>query len=180
MNSSSVTDQKKVLMVVDRYPSQKDWTLSEFFIDSIRRGVGVEDEYREIKVNGETRVDAGIYPLGFRYSPKFSKSYYRDDLGYLNPIKTKRFYKEHELIWIMYTPRHEYVLIHWGNTDDDTDACYIVGSNFASFDGQRGVGGSRVKYTEIYPVLFQAMQKMQKEGITPLIEFKDKSTPVLT
>jgi hypothetical protein len=163
-----------ILIIVDRFPSERDWTLSEFFIDGIRRGVGVEDENRDVKVKGETRVDSGIYELDLRHSPKFSHSYYADDEGYLNKTKTDRFKNEHQMIWVKGTPRHEFILWHWGSTDDNTDGCYIVGSSFATFDKQKGVSGSRIKYTEIYPVIFQHIKRMKALGIVPKIQYREK------
>jgi hypothetical protein len=166
--------EQKIIITVDRFKSEADWTLSEFYIDGIRRGVGVEDEHREEKKKGETRIDNGIYPLDLRYSPKFSRSYYSDNAGYLNNTKTDRFNVEHLMIWVKDTPRHEFVLWHWGNTDKDTDGCYIVGSSFATFGKQKGVGGSRVKYVEVYPIIFQWIQKLKSEGIMPMIQYRDK------
>lgn len=165
---------KKPFIVVERYEPEPDWMLSDFYIDGYLKGVGVEDEKRDQKVKGETAVDNGIYPLDLRYSPKFSKSYYRDENGYLNPTKTDRFNVEHEMIWVRDTPRHEFVLWHWGNTDDDTDACYIVGSTFATFGTQKGVAGSRKKYTDIYPIIFQKIRANQRLSISTYIEYKDK------
>lgn len=166
---------KGPLIVVDRFPPEPDWTLSEFYIDGIRRGVGVEDEHRDVKVKGETRIDNGIYPLGLRYSPKFSKHYFVDDAGYLSPkYDKKRFNTEHHMIWVKETPRHEFVLWHWGNTDDNTDGCYLVGKDFATFDTQKGVSASRMTYLQIYPVIFQHIKRLEKAGEIPQILYRDK------
>lgn len=161
-------------VIVDRFPSEKDWTLSEFSILGTKHGVGVEDEHRDTKVHGETRVDNGIYEFDLRYSPKFSKHYFRDDQGYLNATKTERFKWEHELLWVKDTPRHEFVLWHWGNTDDDTHGCYIVGKDFATFDKQKGVSASRITYTKIYPIIWQLIQKNKKELAKTYVQYRDK------
>ncbi len=154
---------KKVL--VARQPSAPDWTLSEFYFDGIKKGVGVEDEYRAVKVKGETRVPEGSYPLGMRVSPKFSSSYYRDDEGNLISAKDRistaqrtKYHTQHEMIWVQNVPNFDFILLHWGNTDDDTDGCYCVGSTFAPFGVQKGVAGSRAKYMEIYPELWRAVK----------------------
>lgn len=169
----------KPQVVVEHFPSQPDYTLSEFFINEVKRGVGVEDEPRTEKVKGETRIDNGIYPLDMRYSPKFSKCFYRDDKGYLNPTQTKRFTTPHELIWVKETPRHEYVLWHWGNSESDSSGCYIVGSYFGNVETkkgiQRGVLASKMKYLEIYPMLFQMITLNKQKGIGTFIEYKDKA-----
>ena len=168
---------KDIVFVVKRLPSEKDWTLSNFEVLSsgkkIAFGFGVEDEKRDVKVKGETRVPAGIYELDLRYSPKFSKSYYVDKDGILSQVKNDRFNKEHELIWIKNVPNFEFVLIHWGNTDDDTDGCYIVGSTFSTFGTQKGVGGSRSKYTEIYPKIYSLICEAEEKGTKVYIQYID-------
>lgn len=161
-------------VIVDRYPSEPDWTLSEFSINGVHRGYGVEDEHRNVKVKGETRVGNGLYEMDLRYSPKFSKSYFADTQGFLSPTKTQRFNTEHLLVWVKDVPNFEFVLWHWGNTDKDTDACYLVGSTFSSFDGRKGVGGSRVKYTEVYPILYQMITKNKSNGLKTFVQYRDK------
>lgn len=173
-------DPKDIVLTVERYKSEKDWTLSEFYIKTVRRGYGVEDEFREIKVPGETRIPNGIYPLGLRQSPKFSEKFYMDAHGRLNEHKIGDFTQPHDLIWVMDVPNFQYVLWHWGNTDDDTDGCYIVGSGLADIvdkkkgGTQRGVGGSRMKYTEIYPEIRALILAAQAAGHKVYVEYKDK------
>lgn len=149
-----------------------DWTLSTFSITGGIKGVGVEDERRDVKVKGETCIPAGVYELDLRDSPKFSKSYYVDKDGILSQVKNERFNKPHQLIWVKDVPNFEFVLWHWGNTDDDTDACYLVGTSFAMFGAQKGVSGSRAKYAEVYPVIWKIIQENEKKGLKTYIEYK--------
>lgn len=160
-------------ITVKRFPSEDDWTLSEFFIDGVKKGVGVEDEKRDVKVKGETRIPAGIYELGLRQSPKFSKAYYVDKDGNLSQVKSDRFARLHDLIWVKNVPDFEYILWHWGNTDDDTDGCYIVGTNTDTFNGQKGVGGSRAKYAEIYPIIWNMIKASEELGKKVYVEYID-------
>lgn len=160
--------------IVERFQPELDWTLSEFFIANKKECVGVEDEFRKIKVKGETRIDEGIFELDLRFSPKFSKKFYVNSKGELSKEKTTNFNIEHLLIWIKGTPRHEFVLIHWGNTDDDTDGCYIIGKTFATFNGQRGVTASQETYMRIYPLIFNKIMENKKLGLKTYIQFKDK------
>lgn len=164
------------LITVNREPSEADCTLSKFISDDgLISGVGVEDEKRSVKVKGETRIDAGIYDLDLRYSPKFSKEYFRDDNGNIilaskrttEELK-KRYHTPHELIWVKDVHDFEFILLHWGNSDDDTDGCYIVGSTFGKIHGQNGVLNSRNKYIEIYPVIWRAIKAGKVQ-----IEYKD-------
>lgn len=161
---------------VFRKPSEADWTLSNFSILGVNRGVGVEDEKRDLKVHGETRIPNGIYEIEFVTSPRFSKSFYMDENGYLSQVKSDRFNKEHLLLHVMNVTGFANILWHWGNTDDDTDGCYIVGSAFGTFDKQKGVTGSKIKYTEIYPIIYQLFLKNKKQGIKTLVEYLDETS----
>lgn len=162
-------------ITVQRQTSAKDWTLSKFYSDDgLVTGVGVEDEKRDVKVKSETRIPAGLYDFDLRISPKFSKEYYRDGNGNVihaskrNTDELKKQYPyEHELIWVKNVPGFDFILWHWGNTDDDTDGCYIVGSTFGKIKDQDGVLNSRNKYMEIYPIIWRAIQagKVQVEYI---------------
>ncbi len=165
-------------VTVLRQPSEADWTLSSFLFDDKQMGVGVEDEKREVKVKGETRIPEGVYKMDLRVSPKFSYSYYRDDDGNLIETKARttielqnKYHTAHEMIWVKDVPDFEFILWHWGNTDDDTDGCYIVGSTFGVIDKQKAVLASRDKYKEVYPILFKAIKK---GGVT--VEYKSDIT----
>jgi len=156
-------------IIVNRQKSSKDWTLSTFeSICKTVKGVGVEDEFRAVKVHGETRIPKGQYDITLTHSPKFSKEYYRDEHGYLiltkdwnvaSPEIKRQYAWPHELILINNIPNFSRVLIHWGNTDLDTEGCYIVGSVFGKTKGRDGVLNSRKKYTQIYPLIFRAIKK---------------------
>lgn len=155
-------------VTVIRQPSQVDWTLSAFFFDGVKKGVGIEDEYRTAKVKGETRIPNGIYKLGLRVSPRFSNSFFRDDNGNIiesakrtTPELKKKYHTAHELVWVLNVPNFDFILWHWGNTDDDTDGCYIVGSAFGTIGKQAAVLNSRKKYIEIYPLLYQAIKSKE-------------------
>lgn len=156
-------------IVVNRQPSAKDWTLSSFLSDcQTVKGVGVEDEKRNIKVKGETRIGAGTYELKLTASPKFSHEYYRDQNGEIISAKEwnaclpeiqNKYKWPHEMITVTGVANFDRILWHWGNTDDDTDGCYLVGSVFGKTGGQDGVLNSRKKYTEIYPLIWRAINK---------------------
>jgi hypothetical protein len=154
---------------VNRQKGQPDWTLSSFESDDKTvKGVGCEDEKRNIKVKGETRIDAGRYLLTLTPSPKFSNEYFRDDQGNLILAKNRttdelkhQYAWPHELITVTGVKNFDRILWHWGNTDDDTDGCYLVGSVFGPTKGQQGVLNSRKKYTEIYPIIWRALRAGQ-------------------
>ncbi len=128
-------------IIVERFNSGSDDTLGRLYINGKPFGYTIEDEFREVKVKGETRIPAGTYRVGKRYSPKF----------------TPRF--GHDMLWIQDVPGFEYILIHTGNTDKDTDGCLIVGKKIGKLEGKRAVLDSKIAYKEIYPVISDAIDR---------------------
>jgi hypothetical protein len=104
-------------ITVDRFISDSDSTISHIYIDGSYECFGLEDEYREEKVPKETRIPAGTYKVGVR------------TVGRLHGKYSKRFPKFHKgMLHILDVPNFEYILIHCGNTDDQTEGCLLVGS----------------------------------------------------
>lgn len=157
------------------------YTLSEMSINGKYACVGVEDAYNEKKIHGETRIPRGIYKVGKRFSPKFSKYFMMCPhtfeivgIGDYNPLIHKG-YVQHELLWIMDIPGYQYVLIHWGNTAKDTEGCYIVGTRFSTFSAIKGVSASKQAYMTIYPKIMRALHS--GEDVT--INFKEFEQKVI-
>lgn len=167
-------DMKQPEIIVYRQPSEKDWTLSEFFINGVKRGVGVEDEKRDVKVFGETRIPNGVYEIELSQSPKFSHEYFVDENGNISKYKDTRFNKEHLMVHVKDVPGFDRILWHWGNTDLDTHGCYIVGSYFGDIKGRKGVVSSRLKYVEVYPILYKIIKNNEAQGLKTYVEYKDK------
>lgn len=154
-------------ILVNEIEEHTDWTISDVSIDNVKCFYSVEDEYREQKIKGETRVDAGTYPLELRDSPKFSHKWLVNPDGGFEIVwhedateEQKKNWKPHQLIWIKNTPRHEFCLIHWGNSDDDTEGCLVIGLSLG-YDGkrQRIVKSSRICYQKWYPVMAREVAK---------------------
>ena len=67
----------------------------------------LEDEQRDKKIKGETRIPAGSYEIRIRRIGGFNERY------------SKRFGKMHRgMLHIINVPGFEYILIHCGNTDE--------------------------------------------------------------
>ena len=99
-----------------RYASDSKTTLSLVSIDGIFECYGLEDEYREEKVYGETRISAGTYNIGLRKVGGFHSRYLR------------RFPDIHRgMLEIEDVPNFEHILIHVGNSEKDTAGCLLVG-----------------------------------------------------
>lgn len=76
---------------------------NQYFCDTL------EDKYRDLdkyaKVNGETAIPEGTYPVTFNMSPKFKRKMPR----------------------LVGVPHFTGILIHAGNTDKDSAGCILVG-----------------------------------------------------
>jgi len=164
-----------IALTVKRYKSEADWTLSEFFILGAFYGYGIEDEHRDVKVHGETRIPNGVYELALTHSPKFSNAYFTSNrIPELSRVQNAEFQTPHKLLTVLNVPNFSRILWHWGNTDDDTDGCYIVGSKIGEIKGQKAVLSSRNKYEQIYPVISSIIRRNQIKGIKTHVEYKDK------
>lgn len=140
---------------VCRYNSSDDFTDSVMLIDGVAQCFGIEDEHRNVKVWGETRIPDGIYELKLKTHGGFHNLY------------SKKFSDIHiGMLQIMNVPNFEDVLIHIGNTDKDTAACYLVGMD-QSMDSKGFLGNSTTAYKKIYPPISKEL--VNKEKVT--IEF---------
>lgn len=127
-------------VLVERFLFEKDCTVGRLYIDGVMKCFTMEDEMRAVKVKGETAIPYGTYELGMRYSPKFSPKF------------------SHEMLWVKNVPNFEYVLIHWGNTDDDTDGCLLLGDKIGIIKGQTAVLNSINTYKEIYAIIVKHIE----------------------
>jgi hypothetical protein len=146
---------------VVRFSSQKDSTNGLLF----KRTAGkheflcytLEDEHRDEKIYGETRVPQGRYRITLRTVGGFHNKY------------SKKFPDIHKgMLWVRDVPDFEYILIHVGNTDEDTAGCLLVGDtqkiNFGSSDGF--IGSSVPAYKRIYPEIAEALEAGEEVWIT--------------
>jgi len=140
-----------------RVSSQKDSTSGLLFeVNNGKRTFlcyTLEDEQRDVKVWGETRIPAGTYKLGLRTEGGFHNRYlsrYGAD-----------FHKG--MIWVLDVPGFEWILWHSGNTDENTAGCLLLGntqtSNLVAKDGF--IGSSRDAYTLVYPRVLSAIESGQ-------------------
>ena len=117
----------------------------------------LEDEHRDEKVFGETRIPDGMYKMGLRkvggYHAKYSKRFPHIHIGMLH---------------VLDVPGFEYILIHCGNTDEHTAGCLLVGdsqeNNQITTDGF--IGKSTQAYKRIYPRIAEAIDCGEEVTIT--------------
>ena len=129
-----------------RFSSQEDSTSGLLFLEENQEikflCYTLEDEKRDVKVRGETRVPAGTYKLELRTEGGFHNKY-KDRYG--------KFHKG--MLHVTNVPNFEFILIHTGNTDEHTAGCLLVGdsqeNNVIVKDGF--IGKSTNAYKRIYP-----------------------------
>jgi hypothetical protein len=148
-------------MKVVRDVFNSNFTLSTNYVNFEKVGYIVEDTIRTTKIHGKTAIPYGEYLLALRFSPKFSDDYYwSEKYGKLitksaySLLKEKEDYQPHLMLWLTNVPNFEFILIHWGNTSDDTEGCLIVGEDRMSI----GVINSRINYMKIYPILYKEVK----------------------
>jgi len=117
----------------------------------------LEDEEREEKIEGETRIPEGRYEItlrtvgGFhqRYLERFGKSFHKG------------------MLWIRNVPDFEYVLIHCGNVDADTMGCLLVGDSCIQNVTKEGfIGHSTNAYRRIYPEIANQLLRGKRTFVT--------------
>lgn len=113
-------------------------TLSKIYVDGKFICLGLEYPIRAEKVKGETGIPAGIYKVGLRYSPKFSPKY------------------GHQMLWVMGVPLYEFILIHPGNTKEDTEGCLLVGNTLGVVANKIAVLASVTAYNTLYKLVAPA------------------------
>lgn len=119
-------------------------------------GFTCEDEKRNIKVAGETRIDAGSYQILLR------------DEGGLTNIYRNIYTDIHKgMLHLQNVRNFKWVYIHHGNTDDDTDGCILVGwGAMCDPDEANSVLTSRKCYRNLYVRIVEALEAGEEVWIT--------------
>ena len=161
-----------------RISSQKDSSSGILFdVSNGRRSFlcyTIEDEQRDIKVYGETRIPPGTYKLKLRTVGGFHSRY------------NSKYGDWHKgMIWVQDVPGFEFILWHTGNSDESTAGCLILGqtqeSNLVKKDGW--VGSSTAAYKFVYPIVSAAILAGEDVEVTyvdydGLIENKEDTSDI--
>lgn len=127
-----------------RFSSGSDSTLGTLFDTTNGRrflAFTLEDESRVVKVSGETRIPSGTYDIKLRTTGGFHSRY---------KIRYGDFHKG--MLHVQDVPGFEYILIHTGNDDGDTEGCLLVGDTCQQNITKEGfIGNSVNAYKRIYP-----------------------------
>jgi len=154
-----MSNLKRMQLEVVRFSSEVDSTNGALF--DISNGTRtflcytLEDEHRDKKVKGETRIPAGEYSISLRRVGGFHKKY------------AGRFPTIHKgMLWVRDVPGFEYILIHCGNTDEHTAGCLLLGDTQENNQIKKNgfVGHSTRAYFRVYPYILAALER--KEQVT--------------
>jgi len=146
---------------VIRFSHGSDSTSGLLFVieDGVREFLcyTLEDEYRDTKLYGETRIPNGTYRISLRNEGGYHARY------------AKRFKAIHKgMLHITNVPNFEYILIHCGNTDEHTAGCLLLGdtqtNNMVQKDGF--VGQSTSAYKRVYPRIAEMVERFGSIEIT--------------
>lgn len=129
----------------------KNSTLSKLMVDDSFFCFVVEDGYRAEKIPGETRIPDGVYNVIKRTEGSFF-SRYKKNFGHAYALELEN------------VPGFQYILIHTGNTVEDTRGCLLVADGAAMNKGNFvGVPGTS---TPAYLRLYTRIDAAFKAGET--------------
>lgn len=123
-----------------RFASGRDSTLGALSINGDFVCFTLEDERREVKVPGETRIPAGTYELALRTD------------GGMSPKYQVRFPDMHRgMLHVENVPGFEWIYFHVGNSDRHTAGCILVGDQAHQNVTERGLLAASVDaYRRLY------------------------------
>ena len=128
---------------IELFKETSEETLSKLIINGDPLCYILEDQYREEKVKGDTRIPEGIYEVELRtvgghherYLKKFGADFHKGMIHLLN------------------VPNFKYILLHIGNSDKDTEGCLLTGSGYYEGNGRITIQRSTDAYKKVYPII---------------------------
>jgi len=149
-----------------RYSDNGNSTLGLLFVDEKFECYTLEDEHRDVKVRGETRIPSGAYQVTFRNEGGFDARY---------KARYGDFHKG--MLWVRDVPGFEYILIHAGNHEGHTAGCLLVGDTSNDNKDTKGfVGASRAAYEDLYPKVSEAL--LNNESVQIRYHDLDRTFPL--
>lgn len=141
-------------LTLERFLHGKDSTGGLLFINGKFGFFTCEDQYQEVKVLKETRIPNGKYQVKLR------------DAGGMTIRYASRFPFHRGMLHLQDVPGFEYVYIHIGNDDDDTEGCVLVGRGINTANNECSVSDSTSAYTQLYNLILHAMDRDEEIWIS--------------
>lgn len=131
-------------LILDRDPSTEVCMTGNLFVAGMPDIFchTLEDAKCESKVPGKTAIPAGRYEIKLRpFGESHLDARYRELFGdtYIGQL------------WLQDVPGFEFIYIHCGNDDGDTEGCILVG--LTDEKGVDFIGHSREAYRKLYPLV---------------------------
>ena len=141
---------------VIRHQMGKDATNGLLFIDGLFECYTVEDQYQAVKVMHETCIPEGKYEIKLR------------TVGGFNGRYAKRYKNSHYgMLHLQDVPNFTYILIHAGNSSDDSSGCILTTTTQTDLDSAKaGFGGqSQLAYKRMYDKVAKVLLQGKKVEI---------------
>jgi hypothetical protein len=107
----------------------------------------MEDAYHEEKIYGKTRIPAGRYEIKLRTEGKFHYQYMQN-------------LPHHKgMLWLQDVPNFKFILIHVGNTAEDSAGCILVADKVLNDDF---ISESTVAYIKLYAHVIDAFERNEQ------------------
>jgi hypothetical protein len=140
-------------LILRRETESSEWTQGKIYIDNVYQCFSLEDQSQIKKVMAETRIPAGRYEIKLRKDGTHHEKYAK-----LYPTMHKGMF------WLQNVPGFQFILIHQGNTDDDSAGCILVGDKFSN--GKIVAGTSSLAYIKLYKKVIPAFDRKERVFIT--------------
>jgi len=135
----AATQMSMKVLYHDRMINMPDSTVGMISGEDLQPAFLLEDEHKDVKVKGDTRIPAGVYFLKFNKVVTPLTSKYR-----------KRFPWFTFHIEISGIKNFSNVYYHIGNDEGDTDGCPLVGQTCDLSSGEGIIGRSTIAYEIFY------------------------------
>lgn len=136
-----------------RYYDTGKQTIGLLMINGKFRAHTLEDTERSVKIFGETRIPEGTYKIALRKEGGHDARY------------AKKFPEIHRgMLQVLDVPNFKYVLIHIGNTEDDTAGCLLIAHSLGA--NNDSIVRSSDKYFELYPEIAEKILHGEPVTIT--------------
>lgn len=155
--------------ILQRFSDNRQSTLGLMFKVGVLtpfRSFTLEDEFRESKISGETRIPAGTYQLVIQKLDTPKTLQYRAKYPW---------FKNH--IMVKDVPGFIGIYIHIGNEDKDTDGCILLGDTcLNNTTGPGEITSSTAAFIRFYKDVYENLEK----GTLITLEIRDERALNLT
>jgi hypothetical protein len=132
---------------LNRFSDGKKSTGGILLVEDDFFGFTCEDEFRKVKVFGETRIPRGTYQILLR------------DEGGMTVKYRKRFPFHKGMLHLQNVPNFEWIYIHVGNNEKQTAGCILFGYSANCVNGEITLGRSEEAYRDLYELILLALER---------------------